>query len=174
MQGCNQMKTGRPGRCCNRTLADLVLPETGDFLCEWNVRSEVMLVKSGCILRSLVDHYQSSHYVSPISKFSRRILLRRLLAVDLFGTPVRNSRQRMPILGRITSGRMMPELPLDVAQQSAGSEAKHFCPQPRWAEFFLDHGQPVDRLLRRADSTCWFETHRHTRLLRVFADGARH
>jgi (2Fe-2S) ferredoxin len=40
------MKVGRTPRSCNRTLADLVLSETGDFLRDRNVGLEVVFVKS--------------------------------------------------------------------------------------------------------------------------------
>ena len=42
----DQMKVGRAPRSCNRTLADLVLSETGDFLRDRNVLLEVVSVKS--------------------------------------------------------------------------------------------------------------------------------
>jgi hypothetical protein len=40
----DQMKVGRAPRGCNRTLADLVLSETGDFLRDRNVGLEVVFV----------------------------------------------------------------------------------------------------------------------------------
>jgi hypothetical protein len=61
----DQMKVGRAPRGCNRTLADLVLSETGDFLRDRNVRLEVVLVKSNKILRSPVHPYEPSHCVAP-------------------------------------------------------------------------------------------------------------
>ena len=42
----DQMKVGRAPRGCNRTLADLVLSETRDFLRDRNVSLEVVFVKS--------------------------------------------------------------------------------------------------------------------------------
>src|SRR5260370_16694842 len=68
----------------------------------------------------------------------------------------------------------MLQLPLDVAQQAAGAEAKHFCPHPRQAKLLFDQRQPLNGLLRRADPACWLETDRHSGLLRVFADGTSH
>src|SRR3984893_7359762 len=62
---CDQMKVGRTPRGCNRTLADLILSETGDFLHDRNVRLEVVFVKSNKILRILVHHHESSHCVTP-------------------------------------------------------------------------------------------------------------
>src|SRR5208337_4589558 len=68
----------------------------------------------------------------------------------------------MPVLCGITPGGMMLQLPFDVTQQAAGSETKHFRPQPRRAKLLFDHRQPLDRLLRRADAARWLETHRHS------------
>src|SRR5215831_7761621 len=69
---------------------------------------------------------------------------------------------------------MVLQLTLNVIQQSACPKAEHLSTQPRWAKFFLDHGQPIQRLLRGTDSTCWLESHRHSGLLRIVANRSRH
>src|ERR1700732_3709656 len=61
----DQMKVGRAPRGCNRTLDDLVLSETGDFLRDRNVVLEVVFVKSNKILRSPVNRHEPNHCVAP-------------------------------------------------------------------------------------------------------------
>src|SRR5579862_6600835 len=154
------MKVGRPGRGYNGTLAHLVLPKAGNFLCDWNVRAEVMFIKNGRVFWSLVDYDQSSHSYL----LSRNALLRA----------ASRSRDRMPVLRRISPRHVMLQLPLDVAQQPAGAKAEHLRSQPRRAQFLFNHRQPFDRLLGGTNSARWFEAHRHSRLLRILANRARH
>jgi len=47
-------------------------------------------------------------------------------------------------------------------------------PQPRPRRFLFNHCQPINRLLRRADSSRRLEPDRHSGLLCVFANAARH
>src|SRR5580658_8858167 len=124
------MKIGRPRRRQYRTLADLELPKTGYFFCDRDVGAEVMLIKSGAIPRSFINHHQSSHSVSPDVEFFAECPGSESQAADWFGTVPASLRNRMPILGRISPGRRMLQLPLDIAQQSAGSKAEHFRTQP--------------------------------------------
>src|SRR5713226_1252267 len=65
MQRRDQMKAGGSSRRRNGTLADLVLSQTGEFLCDRNVRFEVMPVESGDVLWCPVNHYHPGHCISP-------------------------------------------------------------------------------------------------------------
>ena len=80
----------------------------------------------------------------------------------------------MTIFGRVAACCMMLQLPLNVSQQTTGAEAEKFCPHPRRTYFLLHHGQPVERLLRRADSAGRFKSNCHSSLLSIFANGAHH
>src|SRR4029077_1878685 len=64
----------------------------------------------------------------------------------------------MPVLGGISSRRMMFELPFYVTQQSARTEAEHLCPKPGTAQFFFHHGKPVDGLFRGPNASRGLET----------------
>src|SRR5258708_12584229 len=66
---------------------------------------------------------------------------------------------RVPVLGGVTSGDVVLELPLDVGQHAAGAEAEHLPPQPGLAEFFLHHRQPFQRLFGRPDTTGPLQPH---------------
>src|SRR5258708_18806747 len=76
---------------------------------------------------------------------------------------------RVPVLGGVTSGDVVLELPLDVGQHAAGAEAEHLRPQPGVAEFFLHQRPPFQRLFGRADTAGGLEARSHVGFLRVFA-----
>src|SRR5579862_311507 len=80
----------------------------------------------------------------------------------------------MTVLSGISSGNMVFKLSLDVAEQSAGAKAKHFCAHPRLAEFFFDEGQPIGGLLGGANAAGRLEANGHARLLCVLSDSAKH
>src|ERR1700690_2889052 len=63
VQRRDQMEIRRPGGSHNWTLADLILPKTGNFLCNGNMRDVVMFVEGGSILRIFSDHHKSSHCI---------------------------------------------------------------------------------------------------------------
>src|ERR1700688_4956033 len=83
-------------------------------------------------------------------------------------------RNWMTILRRIASGRIVFKLPLDISQQPTCTKSKKLRPHPRLPQFFFHHGQPVGRLFCRTNAAGRLETHSHSRLLGVFADGASH
>ena len=59
-------------------------------------------------------------------------------------------------------------------KQAARPKAKQLCSQPRWAQLFFDHRQPVNGLLRGAYAARGFESDRHSGLQGVLTDGASH
>jgi hypothetical protein len=67
------MKAGRSRRRRNWALANLVPPEAGNFLGDWNVRAKVMFIKRGRILWSLIENYQSSHCLLLFQSRARQI-----------------------------------------------------------------------------------------------------
>src|SRR5438270_1680633 len=80
----------------------------------------------------------------------------------------------MPVICRITSRRMMLQLPLNVIQQTAGAEAEELCLHPVNAEFLFHQSQPFGRLLGGANAACRFKADCHAGLLSVFPDGSSH
>ena len=81
----------------------------------------------------------------------------------------------MTILRRITSGRIVLQLPLDIAQQAAGAEAEQVRRAATTARVLLSSGPAtrVDCLAVRMPPA-GFEAHSHSGLLGIFANGARH
>ncbi len=79
-------------------------------------------------------------------------------------------RDRMPVRRRVVPGQMMLQLPLDIAQHAAGADPKQRRLQPRPSQLVLHQGQPVRRLLRRANAARRLESHRHARPLGIVAD----
>src|SRR6266481_726417 len=80
----------------------------------------------------------------------------------------------MTVIRRITSRGIMLQLPFDIRQHAADAKPEELCLAPRIAEVLLHQGEPLKRLLRRANATRWLETHGPFGVLRVLANSARH
>src|SRR5580698_5461022 len=110
---------------------------------------------------------------SIVAKFSA-MLIQVDSTLFLFWQRPCELRDRMSILGRIATGRMVLQLPLDIAQQPARTKTKKLSADPRLPKLFFHHGQPVRRLFGSANPPGRLEAHSHPCLLRIFADGAGH
>src|SRR5256885_857806 len=75
---------------------------------------------------------------------------------------------RMPPAG------MVLKFPLDTRKHAADAKAKNSRFKPQTPDSLLHRGKPVERLLGGANAARWLEAHRHSRFLRVLANGARH
>src|ERR1700730_4277834 len=107
----------RAPRGCNRTLADLVFSETGDFLRDRNVGLEVVFVKSNedghCISTAIISASKGafSRKLRPgiVSAAVSSKLPHRLASLDSIapfpargrGRPCRNSHSRPTMYGRV-------------------------------------------------------------------------
>src|SRR5580700_5961771 len=111
---------------------------------------------------------------SIVRNFSAMLIFDRLDSASPKSNSSLHLRYGMTIFRRITSGRVMFQLPLDVSQQSTGAKPKQLGAHPRLPEFFFHHGQPVGRLLGSANAAGGFESHSHAGLLSILADGASH
>src|SRR5918999_1238716 len=86
----------------------------------------------------------------------------------------RCSYHRMPMRRRVPPSHKMLELPLDVGQQRARTEAEQIGLQPAIAQLFFHEIQVLERLLGGADAASGLEAHREAGLLEVFADRPHH
>jgi hypothetical protein len=73
------------------------------------------------------------------------------------------SGKRVVRQGRVPARDEMFELPLYIGKHSAGPEAKQIRLQPVAAQFFLHEDEPSNRIFRRANAACGFETNSFTR-----------
>src|SRR3974390_448958 len=60
--------------------------------------------------------------------------------------------ERMPIFRRVSSRRVEFELALDVAEHAAGADTEQVRLHPAIPQLFFHQRQPLDRLLRSADT----------------------
>src|SRR5690606_24058033 len=63
------------------------------------------------------------------------------------------SSQRVSVRGRIATGNVVFQLPLDIGQQRTGTKTEEIGMCPAIAQLLLHHCQPVERLAGSADAT---------------------
>src|SRR5579859_4327604 len=86
----------------------------------------------------------------------------------------RPSGHGMAEAGRVASGDEVLELAFDVSEHAAGAEAEEMRLKPRAAQLFLHEREPIERLLRGADSTRGLEADGVSGALGEGAQGADH